>query len=143
MSGETQMRRLRGFGDTNFVLLGEGESVVPYGASPLPEVEYSFDVQGQDERRSGVWPQTVGGSGNNELSFEDTAGAEQVYLHAQRNLDAVVENDHTVRVRRDETITVSGNQTQTVTGWQRETVVGDQVSGGREWPERDRVRRTG
>ena len=51
MSGETQMRRLRGFGDTNFVLLAEGESLDRRGASPLPEVVYSFDVQGQDERR--------------------------------------------------------------------------------------------
>src|SRR5262249_25556740 len=33
-----------------------------------------------------------GGGGSNELRFEDKKGAEQVWLHAQKNEDIVVEN---------------------------------------------------
>ena len=54
-----------------------------------------------------------GGRGDfNELRFEDKAGAEQVYLHAQRDCDTVVERDQTVTVETgDRTIGVeSGSE---------------------------------
>jgi len=43
----------------------------------------------------------------NELSFEDKKGAEEIYLHAEKDLQVVVENNMTV--------TVSGKETRTVT----------------------------
>lgn len=50
-----------------------------------------------DKTRSGWRTQSSspGGGGNNELSFEDAATREQIYVHAQRDLDEVVERDHT------------------------------------------------
>jgi hypothetical protein len=47
---------------------------------------------------SGIRSQSLGGVGFNELSFDDTAGAERLYLHAQRDLVAEVRNDQTTRV---------------------------------------------
>lgn len=41
---------------------------------------------------------TMGGVGYNELCFEDKAGKEQVYIHAQRNLDERVRNDSLERI---------------------------------------------
>ena len=40
---------------------------------------------------------TKGGAADNfnEIRFEDKKGSEQVYLHAEKNQDIVVENDET------------------------------------------------
>ena len=66
----------------------------------------------------------------NEIRFEDKKGAEQVYIHAEKNLDSVVENceshsvganrtktighDETTHVKHDRTETVDHNETVTV-----------------------------
>lgn len=57
-----------------------------------------------------------GGEANfNELRFEDKKGAEEVYLHAEKDFTRVVENDDTLTVERHRTATVtSGNDTLTV-----------------------------
>jgi type VI secretion system secreted protein VgrG len=74
----------------------------------------------------------------NEIRFEDKKGEEQVYIHAEKNQDNVVENDETTKVGHDrteevgndekisikhdrtedvgnnETISIGGNRTETV-----------------------------
>src|SRR3990172_6667327 len=65
-----------------------------------------------------------GGIGFNELRFEDAAGSEEVYLHAQRNLQIEVLNDkgqtvggnETLAVVKDRSRTVGGNQSLLVKG---------------------------
>jgi type VI secretion system secreted protein VgrG len=57
---------------------------------------------------------TKGGGGSNELTFDDTKGKERVYLHAQFNSNAVVENDKTETVHNNETITIDANRTESV-----------------------------
>lgn len=57
---------------------------------------------------------TKGGGGSNELTFDDTKGNENVYFHAQYNMDTVVEHDETQHVKNDRTITVDGTHTETV-----------------------------
>ena len=57
---------------------------------------------------------TPGGTGWNELSFEDSAGAEEVYLQAQRNLRELVKNDHLLTVLANQAYNVIGLQTVTV-----------------------------
>ena len=78
--------------------------------------------------------------GFNELRFEDAAGAEEVFLQAQKDLNELVKHDHTtqvignqanivigqhsvsvgmdrsVTVAMDETITIGASRTETVTG---------------------------
>ena len=64
-----------------------------------------------DKTRSGFKTQSSpGGSGHNELSFEDAAGSEQIYVHAQRDLDEVVERNHTLLVRGSERQRVLGSR---------------------------------
>ena len=53
-------------------------------------------------------------AGFNELSFEDLAGKEQIYLKAQRDLDEKVLNNHTLEVDNDETIAIHGNRKDTI-----------------------------
>jgi type VI secretion system secreted protein VgrG len=68
-----------------------------------------------------------GGGGFNELSFEDAAGSEEVYLHAERNLREVVKRQHSTSVGGSQTCNVSGNQSNTVGGDQSNTVHKDQT----------------
>jgi type VI secretion system secreted protein VgrG len=51
---------------------------------------------------------TTGGGGYNELRFDDTKGSEEVFIHAQRNLDVRVENDAMVNIGNDLNLTVGG-----------------------------------
>ncbi len=70
-----------------------------------------------------------GGSadGFNELRFEDAAAKEQVFLHAQRNLDEVVRANHTTTVGGDQANTVGGNQSNTVYGDRTHDVSGTEL----------------
>jgi type VI secretion system secreted protein VgrG len=69
-----------------------------------------------------------GGDGFNELRFEDAAGQEEIYLHAQRDLSVVVENDRSERIGGNETLTVAADRSRSVGGNQQLQVAGDDSS---------------
>ena len=46
----------------------------------------------------------------NEIRFEDKKGQEQVYIHAEKNEDIVVENDKSENVGHNETITIGNDR---------------------------------
>ena len=68
-----------------------------------------------------------GGGGYNELRFEDAKDNEQVFLHAQKDMSAVVEHDDSTQVKNDQTNTVDANQTESVGGNQSMTVSGNRT----------------
>ncbi|NJO37926.1 MAG: type VI secretion system tip protein VgrG [Rhizobiales bacterium] len=68
-----------------------------------------------------------GGGGSNELRFEDKAGEEHVYLHAQKDEMIVVEHDKSEEVRHDETIAITNDRTETVGNNETLTVVADRT----------------
>jgi type VI secretion system secreted protein VgrG len=56
-----------------------------------------------------------GGGGSNEFTFEDKAGQEQVYMHAQYDYKREVKHDETATITNDHNVTVtSGNDSLTV-----------------------------
>ncbi len=59
----------------------------------------------------------------NEIRFEDKKGGEQVYIHAEKNEDVVVESDKTESVGHDETITIGNDRTETVQANETMTVM--------------------
>ncbi|HEU0177525.1 MAG TPA: type VI secretion system tip protein TssI/VgrG [Blastocatellia bacterium] len=63
---------------------------------------------------SGVKTDTHKGQGYNELSMDDTAGNEQITIHAQYDMGTTVEHDDTQTVHNDRTITVDGAHTETI-----------------------------
>ncbi len=71
------------------------------------------DHKTQSTLRSSSSP---GENGSNELRFEDAAGNEQVYLHAQRDFNIVIENDKTQQVGGNETLLVKKDRGRTVQG---------------------------
>ena len=57
-----------------------------------------------------------GGEGFNELRFEDAAGSEEVYLHAQRNQRTVVRAAQSTRVGASRSLSVGKDSTRTIGG---------------------------
>jgi type VI secretion system secreted protein VgrG len=90
--------------------LYNGDNATPY---PLPDEKTKSTIKTNS---------SPGGGGSNELRFEDKAGSEEVYIHAQKDFNEVVENNHSTHVKANQTNTVDGNQTETVTGDQEMTV---------------------
>jgi len=79
-----------------------------------------------NKTRSGIKTNsTPGGGGSNELRFEDKAGGEEVYLHAQKDWNTVVENDHTRKVGANETQEVGGDRARKVAGMEHVEVAKD------------------
>lgn len=89
---------------------------------------------------------TYKGSGFNELKFDDATGKEQVYIHAQKNMNTEVLNNrttdvinnHAETIGNNQMIAVTNNQIQTVGVNQIETVGSNQIikvvcSGGNDW----------
>ncbi|EGO8686926.1 type VI secretion system tip protein VgrG [Escherichia coli] len=74
---------------------------------------------------------TYKGSGFNELRFEDATSNEQVYIHAQKNMDTEVLNDRTTDVKHDHTETIGNDQKITV-GLGQMVTVGKENSGGHD-----------
>ncbi|MEM5290648.1 type VI secretion system Vgr family protein, partial [Paraburkholderia sabiae] len=68
-----------------------------------------------------------GGAGNaNAIRFEDKAGAEELWLQAEKDMRTEVENDESHSVLANRTKSVGGNETTSVKGTRTETVTGDE-----------------
>lgn len=76
-----------------------------------------FGVPG-DRTRSGLRTASSpgGGGGHNELSFEDAAGQEEVFLRAERDLRELVGRDATTSVGRDVDVRIAGQRREVVSG---------------------------
>ncbi|EPW8573245.1 type VI secretion system Vgr family protein, partial [Morganella morganii] len=94
----------------------------------------------KDKTRTIFRSKTHKGDGFNELRFEDLAGQEEIYVHAQKNLAINVLNSRGERINYDRTtsighndeLVVAGNRTVTVEGHQAHKTTGnykEQVDG--------------
>jgi len=68
-----------------------------------------------------------GGNGFNELRFEDAAGNEEVFLHAQKTMTEVVKGSRSLSVGGGRSASVGGSDSRTVSGTQSLTVKKDRV----------------
>jgi type VI secretion system secreted protein VgrG len=73
------------------------ENVVPY------------DLPANKTRSTFKTLSSPGGNGYNEFRIEDKKGAEQIYLHAQRDWDENIEHDQKIRVGNERHDTVEAN----------------------------------
>ncbi|WP_394841039.1 type VI secretion system tip protein VgrG [Pendulispora brunnea] len=77
-----------------------------------------------------------GGGGHNEITQDNHAGAEKIYIHAQRNMDVTVQNAHTENIGgnktcvigKDRSITIHGSRTATIDGNDTTNVGGSQTA---------------
>ena len=96
-------------------------------------------VQPDEKSKSTIKTRSTPNSeGYNELTFEDAAGEEQIIVHAQKDYDETVENNHSTTVHanqtnsidgnhsenvgQDQDLSVSGNRTKTVDGEETNTI---------------------
>jgi type VI secretion system secreted protein VgrG len=63
---------------------------------------------------SGYKSDTHKGSGNNEISVDDTAGKERVYIHGQFNMDTLIEHDQTSTIHNNRTDKVDVDDSETI-----------------------------
>ena len=111
-----------------------GQQTTPYG---LPDEQTKSTIKSNSSK---------GGSGFNELRFDDKQGSEEVFFQAQKDMNINVLGDQAITVAnnrkvtvtsKDETLTVSqgnrtlnvtqGNETHTVGGKRDLTVTGDET----------------
>ncbi len=77
------------------------------GHNPPP-----LDLPGEKTKSTLRSNSSPGGGGFNELRFEDAAGEEEIFLHAQKDFNIVVENDKTQQVGGNETLLVEKDRSQ-------------------------------
>ncbi|MCB9761309.1 MAG: type VI secretion system tip protein VgrG [Alphaproteobacteria bacterium] len=103
-----------------------GEQTPPY---PLPDEQTKSTLRSDSSK---------GGGGFNELRFEDKKDEEEVYLHAQKDLNVEVGNDETDTVKNNRTVTIQeGDETLVVEKGNRKVQVSEggekhSVKGARE-----------
>jgi type VI secretion system secreted protein VgrG len=97
-----------------------GQQTTPYA---LPDEQTKSTIKSNSSK---------GGSGYNELRFEDKQGSEEIFVHAQKDMNVEVLGKRAISVIGDETHTNSATFTQTVSGDFALTISGNlsiQVSG--------------
>ena len=77
-----------------------------YNAEAMPP----FELPAGKTRR-GNKTKTYKGNGFNEMSMDDTPGAEQIRMNAQHNMDSNVNNNQTLKVGVDRTSEIGNNDT--------------------------------
>ncbi|MDR0183166.1 type VI secretion system Vgr family protein [Lysobacter arvi] len=71
--------------------------------------------------------QTHKGEGFNELRFEDEKGQEEIFVHAQKDQNIVVEHDETTKVGHDRSEDVGNDETISIGHDRKETVGNDET----------------
>ena len=89
----------------------EGDPDQPLVTGCLYHAEHvvPYDLPANKTRTVFKTLSTPGGGGYNELRIEDKKGAEQIYLHAQRDWDENIEYDQKIRVGNERHDTVEAN----------------------------------
>jgi len=63
----------------------------------------------------------------NELRFEDKKGGEQIYVHAEKNMDTQIENNETLTVDNDRTKTIKHDENSTIENDRNKSVNNNQT----------------
>lgn len=95
---------------------------IVYNATQMP----AYELPGEKTKTVFKSNSSPGGDGYNELRFEDKAGNEQIFMHAQRNHDIRVLNDQMQSIGHDRHLTVGGDSQEAIQGNERRKIEKDQ-----------------
>jgi len=84
---------------------------VYHGTNPTP-----YPLPGEKTKSVIKTNSSLGGGGSNELRFEDKKGREEVYIHAQKDMNTLVDNNQSTQVGANQSLKVGKDQTLSVTG---------------------------
>ncbi|QTF57088.1 type VI secretion system tip protein TssI/VgrG [Stutzerimonas frequens] len=90
-------------------LEGDPDQPLVTGCLYHKEHQVPYDLPANKTRTVFKTLSSPGGGGYNELRIEDRKGAEQIYLHAQRDWDENIEHDQKIRVGFERHDTVEAN----------------------------------
>lgn len=107
------------------IIMGRAYNFNNYTPGNLPGTKTQMTIRSQ----------TYKGEGFNELRFEDAAGREEVYVHAEKDMNHVINNDRTSLTKRHSVDKVQGNsavlvdesQVIQIGGTQNTSIGGDYV----------------
>ncbi|RRV89766.1 type VI secretion system tip protein TssI/VgrG, partial [Stutzerimonas stutzeri] len=90
-------------------LEGDPDQPLVTGCLYHKEHQVPYDLPANKARTVFKALSSPGGGGYNELRIEDRKGAEQIYIHAQRDWDENIEHDQKIRVGHERHDTVEAN----------------------------------
>jgi len=102
---------------------GDPDRPLVTGVVPNPSNGVPYDLPA-NKTRMVMRSNTHKGSGFNEMTFEDDAGRENMFFHAQKDQTTRVLNDRTKRIDRHEVSAIGANRTVEVGGNQKHEVGG-------------------
>ncbi len=94
---------------------------VVYNAEQMPH----YGLPGEKTKSYFKSNSSKGGDGHNEIRFEDKKGAEQIYIHGEKNLDIRIKNDAMELILHDRHLIVGAEKDGKKVGDQREMVYQD------------------
>ena len=106
-------------------LEGDPDRPLVTGCVYNSEMTTPYDLPANQTRSTIKSNSSKGGSGFNELRFEDKKDSEQIFMHAQHNLDTYVKNDALEWIGNDRHQIVTKDDMEQVDGDQSLTVKGD------------------
>ncbi len=106
-------------------LEGDPDQPLVTGCLYHKEHQVPYDLPANKTRTVFKTLSSPGGGGYNELRIEDRKGAEQIYLHAQRDWDENIEHDQKIRVGHERHDTVEANSYSEFRAEEHLTVAGD------------------
>ena len=102
---------------------GDPDRPVVTGVVPNPSNSVPYDLPA-NKTRMVMRSNTHKGTGFNEMTFEDDAGRENMFFHAQKDQTTRVLNDRTKRVDRHEVSAIGANRAVEVGGNQKHEIGG-------------------
>ncbi|MGY5803972.1 type VI secretion system tip protein TssI/VgrG [Rhizobium sp. LEGMi12c] len=102
---------------------GDPDRPLVTGVVPNPSNGVPYDLPG-NKTRMVMRSNTHKGTGFNEMTFEDDAGRENMFFHAQKDQTTRIRNDRTKRVDRHEVASIGGNRAVEVSGNQKHEIGG-------------------
>ncbi len=106
-------------------LEGDPDQPLVTGCLYHKEHQVPYDLPANKARMVFKTLSSPGGGGYNELRIEDRKGAEQIYLHAQRDWDENIEHDQKIRVGHERHDTVEANSYSELKAEEHLIVAGD------------------
>jgi type VI secretion system secreted protein VgrG len=106
-------------------LEGDPDQPLVTGCLYHKEHQVPYDLPANKTRTVFKTLSSPGGGGYNELRIEDRKGAEQIYLHAQRDWDENIEHDQKIRVGNERHDTVEANSYSEFKGEEHRTTNAD------------------
>ena len=106
-------------------LNGDPDQPIVVGRTYHSTTEPPYELP-KHKTRMTIKSKTHKGNGFNELSFEDEMGREEVFIHAEKDLNHIVKYDETTQVGHDRTEQVGRNETIHIGNDRTETVGQDE-----------------